>query len=168
MNEETNPTPIREALGPYHSFWLLREDECDYADYIPFAKRKDAPIRIADDMLGYVADTLAWVPTRNPNQREAPSWQGLDWHGPTIIEQSGGAIFAQICGGWANLLRCSPERLTLPAHGSFIMEPISDEAEWTSYRFWTDRDAIVADLERLAEFGRQAATGEFYILHLGI
>ena len=38
----------------------------------------------------------------------------------------------------------------------------------TLYQFWTDRNKIVADLERLTEFGRQAATGEFYILHLGI
>lgn len=59
-----------------HDFWLLRENEYQYASYQDFCVRDDAPVSLADNLLRYVFDTLLWVPTLNPAKKELPAGHG--------------------------------------------------------------------------------------------
>lgn len=160
-----------------HNFWLLREDENSYTDYRNFISRHDASVHLHDELLRYFIDTLVWIPTVNPAWKEMPIGYGLNWHGPTIINQVGGVLFRRICTSWAQLFTCGPERLSL--QGLFSWQWPFDESEHlvredqlhTLGRYEcleVERDWVVQMLTTLAYYGEQAATGEFFILHLGI
>ncbi len=161
----------------YHDFWLLEEGVYSYEHYKDFVSRKDAPLHISDDVLRYFADTLSWIPTLNPALVEVPSGQGLNWYGPTIINQMGGDLLQQICTSWSRLFASGPERLTL--RGLFEWQWPFDEQEHSvredqlhmlgRYEYLDiDRDWIVQTLTMLADYGKQAATGKIFILHVGI
>lgn len=158
-----------------HDFWLFREGERAYTDYYDLLPRKDAPVSLNDDVLRYFSDTLAWIPTLNPSKNE--QWHGLDWWGPTIIHQAGGALFHRVWTSWAQLFASGPAQLKL--QGPFCWQWPFDEDEhlvsedqlhmFGNYEHLDiDRDWLVEMLTTLAWFGEQAKTGEFFILHLGI
>lgn len=160
-----------------HEFWLLREKENNYRDYHKFLSRQDAPIKLHDDLLRYFTDTLLWVPTLNPAKAGLPKGYGLNWYGPTIINQSGGALLHQICTSWAQLFKCGPVRLKL--QGGFSLQWPFEESEHLvreeqlatfghSTYLTVERDWLVQTLTTLAFFGERSATGEFFLLHLGI
>lgn len=158
-----------------HDFWLFREGERAYTDYNDLLSRQDAPVRIDDNVLRYFSDTVAWVPTFNPAKNERG--QGLNWWGPTIINQTGGALFHHVWTSWTQLFASAPERLRL--QGLFTWQWPFDELEHLvsedqlhtlgSYEHLDiDRDWLLQMLTTLAWFGEQTTTGEFFILHLGI
>jgi hypothetical protein len=160
-----------------HDFWLLREGEEQYTCYREFVARKDAPVRFNDDLLRYVSDTLVWIPTLNPAKEALPMGYGLNWYGPTIINQTGGALFHKVCTSWAHLFQCGPKELKL--QGLFSWQWPFEESEHLisedqlstvgSYdALESDRDALVHMFTTLAGFGEQAATGRFFVLHIGI
>lgn len=138
--------------------------------------RKDAPVHIHDDLLHYVADTFSWIPTYNPAKAEISGY-GLNFYGPTIINQTGGDQFYRVCISWAQIFASRPERLRL--RGPFQWQWPFDQEEHVLRedqlhmlghfeRLEVDRDWLVQTLTTLADFGRQAATGKFFLLHLGI
>lgn len=158
-----------------HSFWLFREGERAYNDNQDLWGRHDAPVLIDDEILHYFFDTLAWTPTFNPAKKE--NGNGLNTWGLTIINQIGGALFHHVFATWVQLLGCGPEHLML--QGLFQwqwpyneLEHIMNEAQLHKLgkykRLEVDRDWLISQLTMLAQFGELAATGEFYILHLGI
>ena len=158
-----------------HDFWLFREGERAYTDYSDLFSRRDAPVSINDDVLRYVCDTIIWIPTFNPAKNERGN--GLNWWGPTVIDQSGGHLFCQIFTSWAQLFTSGPELLRL--QGGFSWQWPYDESEHlvseeeldTMGRYTqleVERDSLVQQLTTLAQFGAQAATGKFFILHLGV
>ena len=161
----------------YHDFWLLQEGVHLYVDYQDFLPRKDAPLRLSDDVLRYFADTLAWIPTYNPALDGIPPSQGLNWYGPTIINQTGGVVFQQMLHAWAEIFVSGPEYITL--RGSFGWQWPFEEQEHVLTedqlhtlghykRLKVDRDELVQSLTTLAHFGEKTATGTFFILHLGM
>jgi hypothetical protein len=163
------------AMSLNHDFWLFRKGERAYADYSDLLPRRDAPVSIDDEVLRYFFDTLIWIPTFNPAKSERGN--GLNMWGPTIIDQTGGILFHQIFTAWAQLFTCGPERLKL--RGGFYWqwsfnesEHLVSENELHTMGQYTwlevDRDRVVQHLTTLAHFGEQAATGRFFILHLGI
>src|SRR5947209_6651768 len=157
-----------------HDFWLFREGERAYTDYGNLLPRSDAPVSINDEALRYFFDTLTWIPTFNPAKNE---WgNGLNWWGPTVIDQTGGDLFHRIFTSWAQIFACGPTHIQLL--GSFSWqwpydEPghLVSEDELDTMGSYTqlevDRDSLVQQLTTLAQFGGQAATGKFFILHLG-
>lgn len=161
---------------PTHDFWLFREGEYAHAAYRDFVTRSDAPVQIGDEALRYCADTLAWIPTLNPAKDDAPG-RGLNWWGPTIIDQRGGDLLHRVCLSWAHLLSAGPPCLRL--RGAFTWSWPFEEREYLVseeqlgrlgyYEYLdVDRDELVRILTTLAAFGKQAATGTFFVLHLGI
>lgn len=160
-----------------HDFWLLEEGVYSYAQHKDFVSQKDAPLHISDDVLRYFADTLSWIPTFNPALDGVPSGQGLNWYGPTIINRMGGDLLQRVCTSWSELFASGPERLTL--RGFFEWQWPFDEQEHSvredqlhllgRYQYLEiDRSWIVQTLTALAYYGKQAATGKFFILHIGI
>jgi len=158
-----------------HDFWLFREGERAYTEYKDLLPRRDAPVSIDDQVLRYCDDTLVWIPTFNPATSERG--HGLNWWGPTIIDQTGGSLFHQICSSWAQLFTVGPAKLRVRRAFSWHWpfeesEHVVREDELNTMGGYTwlevDRESFVEHLTTLAHFGEQAATGKFFILHLGI
>ena len=158
-----------------HNFWLFREGERAYNDNQDLWKRHDAPIILDDEILHYFFDTLIWIPTFNPAKKIDSN--GLNRWGMTIINQTGGSLFHEIFSSWIRLLECGPEHLLL--QGLFqwqwpYNEPEHIMKEDQLYklekhkRLEVNRDWLIHQLTMLAQFGEQAATGNFFTLHLGI
>lgn len=160
-----------------HEFWLLEEGRYTYGNYKEFAVRKDAPFQISDDVLHYFSDTLFWIPTLNPALVDMPMGQGLNWHGPTIINKVGGKLLYQIFTSWSELFTSGPEQIALRAAFEWQW-PFGEQDHRVNehqlhllghYKYLKiDRNWIVQMLTTLAYYGKQASTGQFFILHLGI
>ncbi len=161
----TEERKIEEAIGPHHNFWLFREGERAYEDNEDLWGREDASLRIKDDLLRYLIDSLNWIPILNPLSPDSPEGKGLDLCGVNIINREGGNCLRQICLGWAQILARGPEPLILTNGWTGMPD---DPESWEPYRFYTSRDKFVAALEQLAEYGCLVVTGEYFLLHLGI
>ncbi len=157
-----------EPRGPYHDFWLLREGERSYEDYWDLLGREDAPVRVPDATLMYFYDSLLWIPTADPAWRNSPPGYGLNLFGPTIINQRGGCTFAEVFRGWAHLLSQGPETLLLSAGRIYTVGENGQNEDPQQYRLTIPRDPLLRDLNLLADWGRLAVSGKFFILHLGV
>lgn len=156
---------IRYATGPYHDFWLFREGERGYNDYRDLLGREDAPVRLLDDVVGFL--TRAFQQTASINPANPGPWHGvgLNFFGPTIINAAGGKAFSKVCRKAAQEWAQGPDTLILSGG---MVESMRRSKPPKPYYFKTNRDLLVRDLETLAGWGEKAATGEFFILHLGV
>jgi len=188
----------RPPHGPFHDFWLFREGERAHADYSDLLGRKDAPVRIADDILQHVLERLRMMPTENPVRCGEPS-HGLNVYGPTVIAVSGGGALQEIMSTWIAQFPESVENIDFEyaaaLHG---VDPVDGELisrrqgglpgdSWTAGAdlaadlaecaldgeafievVQVPRARFVEQIHTLAEFGRLAAGGTHFVLHLGI
>jgi hypothetical protein len=163
--------------APYHDFLLLPEGEAGKLIYQEFWSRSNEQpnyrafllqhhgIRVPDGLMGYLWDTLQWVPTEHPFEETgkwAKPWQGygLDSHGHTAIRKRGAPVFRRLCESWAALFALAPRTFTL--RGSW-------ECDEQRYKKLTGyRNEVVPILNRLAHHAERASTGEFFVLHVGI
>lgn len=151
---------------PHHDFLLLPESGNNYADYMKHINSPDA-IKVDDSLLvRALQDTLNWIPSINP--ANPTEWQGygLNYYGPTVINRTGAAKASRVFRLWAELLKEGPEELELT--GSY--EWIEGEAPSTGHyeTITTARDTIVNAFLTIATLAERAASGNFYLLHLGI
>lgn len=132
-------------------------------------------IHLHDDLVRYLQDTLAWIPTTNPARREPH--QGLCMWGPTLIEAEGAEIAERVFDGWAQLLAAGPPRLVLRGAFSWAAEqdspPTSERVTQLAGgydRLEFERDEIVGVLQQLADWCRQvrAGAGQLYLYHFGV
>ena len=79
--------------GLNHDFMLLASEEHPIENWESCYHNPDA-VKIHDDVLEYLADTLKWIPTYNPATKRP--FQGLCWHGPTVIRESGALVTAKV------------------------------------------------------------------------
>jgi hypothetical protein len=161
----------------WHQFWLFEEGVVSYSDYLKYMSRKDAPINLQHDFLWYLADSLSWIPTLNPAKPGFPPGHGINWFGPTIIEQTGAMLLSQICLSWSQLFSNGPEHLQL--RGLYTVQWPFDEEEHVLKeeqlsqlghydQLEVNRDECIEALTTLAGFGEQTATGKYFIMHLGV
>src|SRR5437868_3532505 len=120
--------------GPYHEFLLLPEGEdgariySEFWDADPWDSRKQPSYRafrlanqgisVPDGLIGYMFDSLNWVPTEHlfeELEKWAMLWRGhgLDYHGHTAIRRRGAPVFRHICEGWAALFSQAPRTFVL-------------------------------------------------------
>jgi hypothetical protein len=163
--------------APYHDFLLLPEGEAgkqiyqafwsrtnERPDYRAFILQNDG-IRVSDSLVGYLWDTLKWVPTEHPFE-ELEKWArpwpgyGLDYHGHTAIRKRGAPVFRHLCEAWAAVFALAPRTFNLHGHWQ------SDEQRYEKLTGY--RKQIVPLLNRLAGHAERASTGEFFILHVGL
>jgi len=79
--------------GLNHDFMLLSRKEHPIEEWQRFHHNPDA-VKIHDDALRYMGDTLKWIPTYIPATKR--TFQGLCWYGPTIILEPGAEVAAKI------------------------------------------------------------------------
>jgi len=103
--------------GRNHEFLLL-QDRGDRRQQVLEHINDGAAICIHDDLLGYMSDTLSWIPTENPARPGDGRVSGLKWCGVAAIDGEGAALASRILGLWADPFACGPETLELTGdHG---------------------------------------------------
>ena len=150
---------------PTHEFLLLPEKDDDYSGYMAHFRDPSA-LKLDDDIVLYILDTLQWVPSINPANPGQWGGYGLNYFGPTIINKSGAGKAARLLRLWAALLQEGPGTLELT--GGFEW---SDGNPSTSGRYavvTAPRDYVVKTLIGIADMAEKAISGRYYVLHLGI
>ena len=150
---------------PVHEFLLLPDHDGDYSNWDQHSRNPIA-LTLHDDLILYFWDSLKWIPSINPSNPDEWGGHGLNYLGPTVINHIGGPKAAKIFDAWAQLLNESPAKLTLKGLYCWTEGDSVSEGEYESVI--ADRDQVVATLQQIAEFARQAATGEKFLLHNGI
>lgn len=154
-----------KLTGPYHDFWLL-DDKQPYSSYKDYLSRKDAPVRIEDDLLRYFGDYLVWIPTVTPIGKVT---FGFDYHGPTIVNKNGAKVFSEILGVLRSLYRLGPKEIIFTgSFGSQLDENEEPIGSGDYEKYIVSRDKLCEVLSRLYEFGQHVSNDSHYILHLGI
>jgi hypothetical protein len=133
-------------------------------------------VHLHDDLIRYMADALAWVPTFNPARREPH--KGLCMWGPTIIEAEGAPVAERVFRAWADLFDLGPPVLALTGNFSWVVEgdaPPADAERATPLeggydRLEFDREEVVGVLRQLARHTERvrSAGGRLYLLHRGV
>ncbi len=151
--------------GLNHDFFLLSKTEHPFNSYMRFINDPRA-IQLHDDLVGYMYDTLVWIPSFNPAKSEPST--GLCRWGPTVIDTVGASQAVQIFSSWADLFSVGPGWLRLSGEWSWIEGQPDSGGEYERLEF--DRQETVGTLRRLAEYARRVAAGDgdLYILHLGV
>lgn len=151
--------------GLFHDFFVLSVAEYPYRG---FGKLYNSPegLRIHDDHLRYLYDSLLWIPTFNPaiNMIEH---NGLNLYGQTVIKQDGALIAQKVFKAWSGLFRCGPEIIVLT--GNYTIYPDRpDEGDYKKLSI--NRNEFVEKLETLAEYCDKVMASEEreFIFHLGI
>lgn len=160
--------------GLLHDFMLLNYVEHPVENWQQWY-HNPAAMKIHDDILQYIADSLRWIPTYNPAAK-LPC-HGLCWCGPTIIDTTGAKIAARVFASWAELFSCGPNEIELTGQFSWQSENATEQdgaervvSGSAGYeRLNMNRDELTMNLRTLASYAeRIEQTDALYILHLGI
>ena len=154
--------------GPYHDFWSFKEGSPDYSDYDELLGRKDAPVRIPDDILRYFHDLFIWVPSINPcSSNREKRCTGFNYFGPTVINKEGGIIFERILFHLMELYNLAPEPIILT--GFWTVEDYEMSSNSGYYeKHEVEKSWLLHVLATLHKFAHQAAIGSHYVLHIGV
>jgi hypothetical protein len=146
------------VTGPFHEFLLVEAPESARDEYVAFIRSPRA-IRIPDDLIAYLDDSLQWIESRLPDGRGWRPYMGLNHYGPTVLEYRATQKLSVILRAWITLFREAPDTLRLT--GYYLPE----ESAYETFSF--ERAAIVSLFEELADLAANVREGQC-ILHLGI
>ncbi|HVF87091.1 MAG TPA: hypothetical protein VM866_05845 [Pyrinomonadaceae bacterium] len=151
--------------GLYHDFFLVSRKEHDFSDYMFFINSPNS-LKIPDDLIRYMLDTMNWLSTYNPAKSE--DHKGLCLYGPTVIRTEGAGTAAKVFRSYADLFSNDPKKLRLT--GPWSAEEGKPRAEGGYQQIEFERDMVVGELRQLAaDLDRVAESDdEMYVLHLGI
>ena len=76
-------------------------------------------IDIPDDLIQYIADSLNWIPCKNPAISMTKEDTGINYYGVTLFDQTSAATMKSIFTAWHSLFTNSPEKLELT--GEFVV-----------------------------------------------
>jgi hypothetical protein len=150
--------------GLFHDFLLLSKAEYPYRGFGTLYNSPEA-LRIHDDHLRYLYDSLLWIPCHNPaiKMREH---MGLNLYGETIIKKKGAAVAGKVFQAWAELFLCGPEIIELT--GNYTVEAEESEGDYEKLKI--NRDGFVETLETLTAYCKEVILSDDnkFILHMGI
>lgn len=156
-------------MGQDHEFFLLSNDEyeemgCD--GYYSPAKDLSNCLSIHDDIIQYIGDTLAWIPSINPCNSYKKGF-GLNNYGITLFDKEGAEVILKLAKAWADLFSIGPNILKLTGNYSCIK--IKSGIPERKYNLLeVDRDELVENFRKLRLFSEKVISGDYLILHLGI
>lgn len=126
-----------------------------------------------DDLVRYMLDSLAWIPSLNPSKRQLMF--GLNVWGRTVITTDGAAVAGSIFRAWAQLFALSPARLKLQGAFGWIEDESNEAADAAAAggayeRLEFERDDVCTSLRAIATQCDEVLSSDRHlcILHLGI
>lgn len=150
--------------GLNHDFLLVDDDF--RRDDFELIMRTPGRIRLHDDLVTYIYDSLRWIPAVNVHQ-EKPC-HGLCGHGQTAIRIEGAPVARQVFNSWADLFECGPETLELTGGYTWIEGESPETGYDQQLRF--SRDEVVHSFRTLATYANEVdrSGGRLYLLHDGV
>jgi hypothetical protein len=122
-------------------------------------------VDIPDDLVQYIADSLKWIPSKNPAKSISKEERGINYYGITLFDQSSAKVMKSVFTSWHSLFANAPENLELT--GAFMVS--SSKRKLGEYeRLVFDRDEILGLLERLVSMAEKLEDGHLYLYHWGI
>ena len=122
-------------------------------------------VQFHDDLIRYLSDTLAWIPTFNPSSKQVEQ-VGLNLWGITAILPKGARIAVEVFGRWAALFDCGPDKLALT--GSYVLPGVTgDHGRYET--IIVSKASIVGALRSLQQMCQQVASSDtIWLLHEGV
>lgn len=122
-------------------------------------------VDIPDELIEYMADSLNWIPCKNPAISFTQEETGINYYGVTLFDRTSVPTMKSIFMAWHSLFANSPEKLELT--GDFV--PSSHKKSLGAYeRLVFDRDDVLKLLETLLTMVERIEQENLYIYHLGI
>lgn len=151
--------------GLFHDFLLLSIADAPFTSYSNFI-HDPRSVRLHDDFISYLWDSLTWIPSYNPAMGEPVN--GLCRWGVTIISIDGASIARRVFTAWADLFDAGPRTLRLTGVWTWTEGEPCNEGEFSRLEF--ERKETVKRLRILARYADEVASSghDLYILHLGI
>ncbi len=162
---------LEKPRGPYHDFWLFEIEERDFSSFKGYGDlvgRKDAPLRVPDDLMYYFDDWFRWMYPHNPANKSEPVLTGFNTYGPTVFKQEHGALLRVICKQFRDLYMAGPEEIILTGSWMHEIDADGDESEGHYAKLKVEREWLVGMFSVLAEFAVKVERGTHVLLHLGV
>ncbi len=153
--------PINIKGGLYHDFLVIERDSYSHRhlkDYL-----QNIQLRLDDDFICYIYDTLKWLETLNPGRNEP--CRGLCLYGITIIEGDTLVKFINILSNWIAIFREAPEELELTG-GYIYNEDNLNDGQYDKLHY--HRDDLIDTLQQLIDLSQNAYNNGRTLLHLGV
>lgn len=150
-----------------HEFFLV-PNTVAYSD---LTKRNEQNIDIIDsimmpdDLIQYVADSLNWIPCKNPAISMTEENTGINYYGVTLFDQTSAATMKSIFTSCLSLFTNAPEKLELT--GEFVHssnKKVLGERE----RLVFSRNDVLELLKRLLSMIERLGEEKLYLYHWGI
>ena len=150
--------------GLNHDFLVIESESFSLDNYDEY--KKCDLVEIHDDLLGYFADSLAWLSTYNPCMEEETA--GLCWYGPTIIKFESVSKLETILSGWLQILSEAPDIVSLKGAWSWIEGEPQESGGYEKLAF--SKNELVSKLKKLVAYCElvRKSNGDQCLLHIGI
>lgn len=155
---------FKDRIGLNHVF--IVEDAEDFPLGGPEELLAKDYVSLHDDFLGYIWNSIVWIPTFNPMKNE-PN-EGLCRYGITSLGSDSAEKAAKILRAWTGIFREGPETLILTGSWVYIEGEPMETGGYEELRF--DRSELTDKLEKLAAFCDMVKAGEGakHLVHYGV
>lgn len=130
--------------------------------------RKDAPLRLSDDILARLWPVLGWVSTTNPAFEPAKPSLGLNTYGVTVIEGEGARKLGAIAAALRSLVSEAPDPIELPPVPISTVDDGGNEVPLGVEIVLVERASLLRDLSTLIDLATQAQEEGAYLFHCGV
>ncbi|WP_411682914.1 hypothetical protein [Clostridium thailandense] len=156
-------------MGQEHKFFLISYEEYEekgYDGYYSIDEDLSNIVVIYDDIIQYIGDTLAWIPSINPCNNHKKGF-GINNYGITLFDKEGASVIVNIARAWADLLSNGTGILKLT--GSYYWTTNDKGVSEGKYEMIeVNRDELVKNFRKLQLFSEKVISGSYLMLHFGI
>jgi hypothetical protein len=156
-------------MGQDHEFFLVSYDEYEekgYDGYYLPNEDLSNVIVIYDEIIQYIGDTLAWIPSINLCNNYKKGF-GINNYGITLFDKEGASVIVNIAKAWADLLSNGTDILTLTGNYCWTKNDKGiPEGKYETME--VNRNELVENFRKLQLFSEKVILGDYLILHLGI
>ncbi|WP_088011636.1 hypothetical protein [Gottfriedia acidiceleris] len=151
-----------------HDFYLVSKDATlknDLMGYMDSIKEfAVAHVKINDDLILYMADTINWVPSKNTPFTRRFHEMGLDYYGITIFDENSITILKDVLLGWRMIFASAPKVITLT--GMYVEGDDEEDGEYEKNTF--DQDEVLQQFDALIALIVEVEKHSHKIYHIGI
>lgn len=143
---------------------LANQDSC--LDYELTTRPDVEKCILHDDIVGYLGDSLRWIPTETPGYPERTF--GLNWYGITLLGTEGVLVMRRILGAWIDLFRNGPKTLHLTGDYGWYNSNSDTVVKGKYETIVLDRDVLLDRLNSLYLLCGKALAEGSTVVHFGL